>query len=271
MHHNALPTAEVPPFSDPGEMRHLVVPNPFTDGRMPVYLEALECLRSAVGDNLAIRGTGTGPFSLAAYLLGIDNFLLRLMDIECGESSDDAVRCMRDLLELMTETTLRFVAAQADAGADILYVGDSLASLNMISPRLYRTWVQPYHRKIFTALKEQIGQKAQYTMIHMCGRNMEILEDMVQTGVDLIEIDSAMDLAEVSAVVRGRAAIIGNIDPVHVLKEGGPEEVTRACRDAVEKGIDGGRFILGSGCFVCPGTPLGNLKAMIDCAHGRQR
>lgn len=271
MHQNALPTAKAPPFNDPGEMRHLRVPDPFADGRMPVYLEALECLRASVGDDLAIRGTGTGPFSLAAYLLGIDNFMLRLMDLESGESSDDDARNMRALLGLMTETTLRFVEAQADAGADILYVGDSLASLNMISPRLYRTWVQPYHRKIFTALKEKIGPKTQYTMIHMCGSNMEILEDMVQTGVDLIEVDSAMDLAEVSAFVRGRAAVIGNIDPVHVLKDGGPENVTRACRDAIGKGIAGGRFILGSGCFVCPGTALENLRAMVDCAHGWAR
>jgi uroporphyrinogen decarboxylase len=98
IHKDALPTAKAPPFTDPVEMRHLVVPDPFVDGRMPVCLEALECLRSAVGDDLAIRGTGTGPFSLAAYLLGIDNFLLRLMDIESGESSDDAERNMRYLL-----------------------------------------------------------------------------------------------------------------------------------------------------------------------------
>lgn len=267
MYPDALPTARRALFSDLAETRRLKVPDPGSAGRMPVYLEAVRHLKEMAGDDLAIRGTGTGPFSLAAYLFGIDNFMLKLMDIESGEAPESDAKDMRNLLELMTETTLRFVTAQAELGADILYVGDSLASLNMISPQMYRNWVHPYHQRIFSALKELLQPGRQFSMIHMCGNNMDILADMISTGVDLIEIDAAMNLTAVSGISHNRVALIGNIDPVKVLNNGSVTDVGKACNEAVRQGVGNGRFILGSGCFVCPGTPFENLQALVSSAH----
>jgi uroporphyrinogen decarboxylase len=270
---NALPTSKGPLLDTLADCGKLKVLDPGSDGRMPVYLEAARILRERVGDSLSVRGTGTGPFSLAAYLLGIERFLMKLMDFDTGEGTEDGKMeeeegLLRHLLEIMTATSLKFLDAQIGAGADILYLGDSLASLNMISPAIYRKYVFPYHREIFQTLKKKIGTRRISTMIHMCGNNMDILSDMASTGVDLIEIDSAMDLAEVKAVLEGKAAAIGNLDPVSVLKEGSADEVERACLTALEKGTPGGRFILGSGCFVCPGTPVENLRIMVGAAHG---
>lgn len=270
IHHDTLPTARGPRFNDVADMLDLEIPDPEKDGRMPVYLEALSLLRDKVGDEVAIRGTGTGPFSLAAYLLGPENFLLTLMDIESGEAAENAERDMRRILDIMTDTTLRFVMAQARLGADILYVGDSMASLNMISPAIYRKWVWPCHKRLFTEMKKQLTAASRYSMIHMCGDNSAILADMAQTGVDLIEIDSSMELGMVAEILGGRTAFIGNIDPVHVLAEGTPGDVLAACEAALDSGVDNGRFILGTGCFVCPETPLENLQVMVKSAHHRK-
>lgn len=267
MYPDALPTARRALFTDLSETRNLKVPDPGSAGRMPVYLEAVRHLQEMVGDELAIRGTGTGPFSLAAYLFGIDNFMLKLMDIESGDATESDEQDMRNLLGLMTETSLRFVMAQVELGVDILYVGDSLASLNMISPQMYRNWVHPYHQRIFMALKERMQPGRQFSMIHMCGNNMAILADMITTGVDLIEIDAAMNLTSVSGICCNRVALIGNIDPVQILANGSVAEVEQACSKAVQQGLENGRFILGTGCFVCPGTPFANLQALVASAH----
>lgn len=275
---NALPTSKGPLLESLNDVENLNVLDPGTDGRMPVYLEAARILRERVGDALSVRGTGTGPFSLAAYLFGIERFLMKLMDLDAPAGTEDEEMedgetkeeegLLRHLLEIMTATSLKFLEAQIEEGVDILYLGDSLASLNMVSPAIYRNYVFPYHRNIFQSLKKTIGPRNISTMIHMCGNNMDILSDMAETGVDLIEIDSAMDLAEVKSVLRGRTAAIGNLDPVKVLKDGGPGDVERVCREAIEKGSPGGKFVLGSGCFVCPGTPLENLRVMTEAAHG---
>lgn len=267
LHEDALPTALGPLLTSLKDGERLKALDPGTDGRMPVYLDAVRILRDKVGNDLSVRGTGTGPFSLAGYLLGIDTFLMKLMDLESGEGTEDEDKHLHKLMETMTATSLKFLSAQIDAGADILYLGDSLASLNMISPALYRKYVFPYHRYIFRALKSQIAGREISTMIHICGNNMGILSDIVETGVDLIEIDSMMDLSEVKRILNGRAAAIGNLDPVSVLKDGSAAEVEDAADSAIEKGAPGGRFILGSGCFVCPGTPQENLRAMVGRAH----
>ena len=58
--------------------------------------------------------------------------------------------------------------------------------------------------------------------------------------------------------------LLGNIDPVRVLREGTPEQV----RDAIEECHlhAGSRYIAGAGCEVVRDTPHDNLRALIEYA-----
>ena len=56
------------------------VPNPLTDGRMPVNIEAARNVRRAVGDDFWVRGAISGPFSLAISLVGAEALFLACLD-----------------------------------------------------------------------------------------------------------------------------------------------------------------------------------------------
>lgn len=56
--------------------------DPYTGGRMPVYLEAVRRLKDHFGDSVIVRGPGTGPFSLAGHTMGTENFLMDLAEAE---------------------------------------------------------------------------------------------------------------------------------------------------------------------------------------------
>ena len=92
---------------------------------------------------------------------------------------------------------------------------------------------------------------------------------MAQTGADILEIDSAVDLAEAKAPTRGKVALMGNIDPTAILFSGTAESVRAESERCIRAtaGRDGG-FILGSGCEGVMGTPPENLRAMVAVAHG---
>jgi uroporphyrinogen decarboxylase len=90
---------------------------------------------------------------------------------------------------------------------------------------------------------------------------------MVDTGAAVLELDYKVDLAKVKEATRGKATILGPIDPSGVMALGTPELVDEKCREAIELlGADGG-LILGPGCALPPTTPPENLHTMIEAAR----
>ena len=70
-----VPALLKPPCATLDGVFELEVPDPLSDGRMPVMLEALRLARKAVGDEVALRSPGTGPFALASYFIGSEQWL----------------------------------------------------------------------------------------------------------------------------------------------------------------------------------------------------
>ena len=271
LHDDELPTAKGPLLAELEDVDHLRVPDPHRDGRMPVYIEAIQSLAQAVGEHIAIRGTGTGPLSLAAYLFGMQRFLLLLAEIESGDAGPDAERRVHQLLALTAEASAAFLKAQLLAGAHLLYLGDSLASADMISPAMYRKYAQPYHTRIFGELNPLCRERGAFTLLHICGDNTLILDDLAATGVEVLEIDHKMDLASCKQRIGERVCLIGNLDPVQIVLRGTPVDVRRESQRCLQQASEGGGFILGTGCFVPRGTPVENLRAMVEAARHHAR
>jgi uroporphyrinogen decarboxylase len=265
-----LPTAGAVPVTDLKKAASLHIPDPLKDGRMPVYLEAVTELKSLFRGTVAIRGTGTGPFSLAAYVMGIQDFLTKLMDIETGLAESWEEAALRGLLDLMSDTLIAFLKAQILAGIDIAYIGDSLASMNMISPGMYRSFAYPYHKKVIDAVRQLCQSYGAHTVLHICGDNLAILDDLAATGVDMLDIDSRMNLAECKRRIGDQVCLVGNLDPVHMIMEGTVKEVDHAARQCIDQAGEGGGFILSTGCFVPLHTPIDNLKQMVTAARTRK-
>ncbi len=262
-----LPPDETPHLRRPaveriGDVYDLEVPDPLTDGRMPVMIEATRLVRKAVGDEVAIRTPGTGPFALASYFIDTQNFLVEIgmADADMPGSDPDAIH---HALDLAADALIAFGKACVDAGADLLHCGDSLASCDVISPKDYERWAFPYERKVIQAWKDY-GAK---TLLHICGDSSKVLDLYVQTGADIIEIDHKVDLAWAKRLVGDRACLIGNVDPVTVLMQGSPEKVAATSNACLGVAAAGGGYVLGSGCVVPRPTPLENVRAMVSAAR----
>jgi len=253
-----------PLFENASEAAQLVVPDPGRDGRMPVYLEAVRELRSRAGDRLAVRATGTGPLSLAGHLLGTERFVMQLSVLEV-EPDPAAESAMKLVMEMCTEATTRFALAALDIGADIVQIGDSLASLDMISPAIYRKWALPYERRFFDQVRPAADARGALGLLHLCGDTTVILDDMADTGAHVLEVDWKVDLRKAHEIIGGRVALMGNLDPSSILLRGTPEIVKQAAIGAIQatEGLNGG-FLLGSGCEVAPDTPLENMRALLE-------
>jgi uroporphyrinogen decarboxylase len=224
-------------------------------------------LSKKLGDRVAIRGTGTGPFSIAAYLYGIEDFLIKLAEIHMEVASQAEIEGYHTLLDITSDTSIAFLKAQIEAGEHIVYLGDSLSSLNMISPSMYRKYVFPWHKKVFEGVQDHCKKYEAFTLLHACGDNTKLLEDYIQTGVDAYEVDSMMDLKTCRDIVGRRLSLIGNLHPTEIVLKGSLEDVERESRTCIDVAARGGGFILGTGCFVPLMSPLENIQQMVKTAR----
>lgn len=264
-HADSTPSLKKPAIQDLGDIDRLVVPDPLTDGRMPVYLDAIRRLADRFAGQVAVRAPGTGPFSLASHLMGTERFLMELAmaDLEPGGPAE---RSLRTLMNLTTDSLIAFAKACLEAGANIVQNGDSLASIDMISPDMYRRWAWPYEQRFFSAVNPLAASRGAATLLHICGNMTPVLDQMADTGANILELDSKVDLRVAKKQVGHRVCLMGNLNPVSVLWRGTAADVEHAAREAIQAAGPGG-FILGSGCEVPMAAPRENVAAMIHTAR----
>ena len=265
-----IPEDEIPHLGRPAvdkidDVYSLQVPNPLTDGRMPVILEATRRVRAAVGDSVAIRTPGTGPFALASYFIGTQNFLVEVGRAVRGHRSAKP-EAIHYALNLAADALIAFGKACADAGSDILHCGDSLSSCDMISPAQYEQFAFPYQKKVIQAWKAYGAR----TLLHICGDSTQVLPLYAATGADIVEIDHKVDMGYAKRTIGGQTCLLGNIDTVDVLLLGTPQKVRHASEACIAAAAPGGRYMLGSGCMIPRTTPLENVSVLVVVARSHR-
>jgi MtaA/CmuA family methyltransferase len=227
-------------------------PDPSTQGRYPLMLEALRRVLEALGDDVfVVACLDQYPFSLASQLLGLNETMLKILDDR---------PLVEALMERSLEYGLAYGRALATAGAHLLSGGDSPAGL--IGPEAYREIALPFEKRLIAGLKEASGRPVS---LHICGDSVPILKDMAGSGADVLEIDHKVDAGLACRVVDPGTALWGNLDPVGVLAQGRPAQVRDAVRRVLEAVRAAGRtrFVLSSGCTLALETPAANLEAML--------
>lgn len=232
----------------------LKIPDPYKDGRLPLWLETTREVRSLVGDDLAVMGRGDqGPFGLLFLLRQSDQFMMDLL------SEDD--KYIFQGLETCMEAGVRFAKAQLEAGADLTSVGDGASGESLISPEYYMKFSQPFEKRY----KEELGEGL--IALHICGKSNRIIEGMIDTGFDCLEVDHQNDIEQTLRVAANRTSIWGNLDPSRMLAFGSREQVFVESRRVIDiaKKLTW-KFVLCPGCLVQSNTPPENIQAMTDAA-----
>lgn len=240
---DGLPILDEPLLADPARLSSLRVIDPGSGRRMSDRLEAIRSFKEQVGDSVPVMGWVEGAIAEAADLRGVASLMTDVYD---------SPEWVSDLLELCTQQAIAFAQAQIDAGADIIGLGDAIAS--QVSASMYRRFALPYEKRIFDAVHER-GALAR---LHICGDTSRLLTLMPQTGADIIDIDWMVSL-EAAVAAFGQTAVCGNFDPVRVMLQGTPDEVYAATRACIQQG--GPRYISAAGCEIPDKTPVANLLA----------
>jgi MtaA/CmuA family methyltransferase len=239
-----LPVNRKPLLVDPDDLKRLTTPNPATGPRMVDRLEAVRLFRERVGGEIPILGWVEGALAEAADLRGVYMIMTDLVRRQAW---------LEGLLEVCAQVEIAFARLQVQAGADIIGLGDAVAS--QISPEMYRRFALPYEQRIFSAVHEM----GALTRLHICGNTSRILPDMIESGADIIDLDWMVDMQSTTARFGNRVAFCGNVDPVAVMLQGTPEKVYTATKYCLKVG--GPNSIIAAGCEIPDGTPHQNFHA----------
>jgi len=239
-------------LADKTALAGLEVPDPLGGGRMHDRVQANALLREKAGGQLLVEGWIEGPCAEAADLRGINRLMLDFYD-------DPAF--VRDLFEFIVDMELRFAKAQVEAGADILGMGDAAASL--VGPQIYEEFVWPYEKRMVDAL-HAMGTRVR---LHICGNVNRILKPIGALGCDIVDLDFMVSVAKAREAMGPDQVLLGNLDPVKVLRNGTPESITAAVAQCHREA--GPRYIVGAGCEVPRDTPAANLLALRDYARSQ--
>ena len=204
-------------------------------------LDAISLLKKEYGDEVAIIGKTMGPWTLGYHCFGVEPFLLMSLD-DPGK--------MKVCLDKMKEITIQFGIAQIEAGADALTLPDH-ATGDLVSGEYYKVFLQEMHT-------EFVDQIPCPLILHICGRTVDRMDYIAQTGLAAFHFDSKNTPSESMEVVMDRIALIGNINNPETLYSRDPETV----QQEVFANLDAGVSLVGPECAVPLQAPIENLKAI---------
>jgi MtaA/CmuA family methyltransferase len=231
-------------------LKDLKIPEPRGGGAMNDRLLGLSLMKERAGSEKIVEGWVEGPCGASADLRGINTLMLDFFDDRSF---------VTDLFEFVVELAIRFGRAQVEAGADLVGIGDPASSL--VGPRIYEELVWPYQKRLADGL-HAAGARVR---LHICGNTRRMLAGMAKLGCDIVDIDSQVPLAEAREKMGPNQVLLGNLDPVRVLRDATPETVFGALAECHRQA--GPRYIVAAGCEVVRDTPLANMRALAEYAR----
>jgi uroporphyrinogen decarboxylase len=199
-------------------------PNPETDGRGPMYLEACKRLSSHFGREIPV-----------ITLRGAEQLIM--------DTFDDT-QFVHDAMTYATEVAKTYTVKLKDTGTGVTMT-EAAASCSLISPQIYRTFIKPYHLQLFEFYK---ANKINVSL-HICGFIDPILEDVLELPINSLSVDNLTSMQLLRDLAGTRIVAIGNV-ATDLYFQGTSEQIESAVREAIDLCAKDSAFILSSGCEI---------------------
>ena len=246
-----------PPVRTADDVSRLVVPE--MEEAVPFVYDTIRILRRELAGRVPLIGFAAAPFTLAAYLVE-------------GEGSRTfghwkrmlyaAAEIAHALLDKTTQTTIRYLVAQARAGAQAIQLFDTWAG--MLSADDYATFSLPYVKRVLSAVREE-GVPTIYFALDAA----HAARAVATCGADVLGVDWRAGLSDASRALGGSLPVQGNLDPCMLLTDVATVRRSTVAMLDDSAGLPGHIANLGHG--ILPETPIGNALAFVETVKSFKR
>ena len=216
-------------------------------GRIPLVTEAIRILKEEVGNQVAIGSWVLGPYTLAGQLLDLS---------QLAKAAFKKKDLVGKLLDQLAGVLIQIINIYRRAGADYITVREMGAGPDILSPRMFESLIRPPLRRIFDEIESP-------KVLHICGDTNAIIDQMVLCGADALSVEKKNNVTETRKKLGPDVLIFGELDAYGVLSQGKPDDVDRAVKEAVERGVNA----IWPGCDIWPMVPKENMETLMVSAR----
>jgi len=204
------------PLPDWADWDQLNIP----DVNAPHRWERMVGAREAVGEKFLLAG-GISIYERVHFIRGLEN---------TWEDIYQEPENLCRLIDLLTEMNLVAIGRYGEAGMDgFIFCDDwGLQDRLMIHPDKWREIWKPRYARIYAAAHEA----GMLTFLHSCGHIVDILDDLIEVGLDVIHMDQQenMGLELLGERFGGRLTFYSPVDIQNTMARGDVGEVRTYCR-----------------------------------------
>lgn len=215
-------------------------------GALGAQLQALRLIREGLRGETPFIQTIFSPLTQARKLVGPE-----LLPVHVRQHAEP----LRQALEVITETTVRFIEAARRTGIDGIFYALQFASTRVFSRAEYEAFGEPYDRRILQAAQ---GLWLNVTHLHGDDVLFDLAAQYPAPVLNWHDRETPPTLAE--GQQRFAGAVCGGLRQWETMAYGTPEQVRAEVRAARAQTGDR-RFILGTGCVTPIIAPRANLRA----------
>ena len=248
---DAVPSIKEKILKDVSEVDKLQMPHILTAGRIPLLLEASKNINLVLGKNVLVRGALSGPYSIAAELIGIEPLIMTMMTDQAS---------FVKLLDFTTSFVIAYGKEYINNGISICLF-DSQASPPLVSPEMFKTFLLPRYKKIAHEFKTA-GCECSELVIG--GQTDPIATSILNGGFDIVLCDF---LCEVKSYfndeVQSLPLIRRNISPI-LIEQGDFEAIQPKITETKQLANDFNNLVIGTGVlsYNVPAENILKIKQM---------
>ncbi len=221
-------------------------------------METVARVAEALPDEVALIGFAGAPWTVATYMVeGGGSPDHRLTKRWAYSDPDSFVH----LIGAIVESTIDYLAAQVEAGAEALQIFDTWAG-SLAAPEFERWVVRPTHFIVQ-------GLRARGIDVPIIGfprgAGMQMADYLGETGVQAYGLDFATPADQARELVGGLFCLQGNLDP-QLLVVGGDVMLERA--RAIRETLNTGPYVFNLGHGIVPETPPEHVSALSAFLRG---
>jgi uroporphyrinogen decarboxylase len=178
----------------------------------PAWVAAMRGFFERAGDRFRLAAPVCWVFEAARYLRKMEVYLA---DLALDEGPLDELHAM---VARVCEGRIRMAA---EAGADGIFILEDLGTQAglLFSPAMFRRYFKETYARLY-GLAHSLGLKV---FLHACGRNTDLLDDLIECGVDAFQFDqpALYDMPRLAEkLARARVMLWSPVDIQKVLPTG---------------------------------------------------
>lgn len=248
--------AHHPLAGDYSKLDSFEIPDPLADSQYDDFRKK----KRLYGDEKWLIGScQISIFEACWYLRGLAQFMM-----DMALEPDYAAALMDKVMQFPLHATKKFI----ELGADMVWFGDDISMQTgmMMSIDMWRQYFKERYATLFSVCKKANPNiKIAY---HSCGNCEEILDDMIEIGLDVLNPlqPMAIDPFEVKKRYGSRLALFGGVCVQRLMPYGSPEEIRNMVRRLIRECGRGGGYILAPAHHIQADTPLDSIRVLYDAA-----